>query len=127
LLLLCLAYVAPGFVARSPWKNADVTAFGYMLELARGATDWMSPSLAGMAPDTDGLLPYWLGALAIQAAPSWLAAETAARLPFAALLVATLAATWWGMYHLARSPAAQPVAFAFGGEASPPDYARAMA
>ncbi len=127
LLLLCLAYVVPGFVARSPWKNADVTAFGYMLELARGATDWMSPSLAGMAPDTDGLLPYWLGALAIQAAPSWLPADTAARLPFAALLVVTLAATWWGMYHLARSPAAQPVAFAFGGEASPPDYARAMA
>ena len=34
LLLLCIAYVVPGFVGRDPWKNADVTAFGYMLELA---------------------------------------------------------------------------------------------
>ncbi|MDA8456162.1 hypothetical protein M4R22_15445 [Acidovorax sp. GBBC 3334] len=127
LLLLCIAYVVPGFVARAPWKNADVTAFGYMLELARGTTAWMSPSLAGMAPDTDGLLPYWLGALAVLAAPPWISAEMAARLPFIALLAITLAATWWGMYHLARSPGAQPVAFAFGGEALPSDYARAMA
>ncbi|CAM3374327.1 hypothetical protein [Paracidovorax anthurii] len=127
LLLLCLAYVVPGFVAREPWKNADVTAFGYMLELARENTAWMSPSLAGMAPDTEGLLPYWLGALAVRAAPAWLPVEMAARLPFVALLVITLVATWWGMYHLARSPGAQPVAFAFGGEAHPSDYARAMA
>jgi hypothetical protein len=35
LLLFCLAYVVPGFVGREPWKNADMTAFGYMLELAR--------------------------------------------------------------------------------------------
>jgi hypothetical protein len=31
------------------------------------------------------------------------------------------------VYHLARQPAAQPVSFAFGGEASPKDYARAVA
>jgi 4-amino-4-deoxy-L-arabinose transferase-like glycosyltransferase len=31
------------------------------------------------------------------------------------------------VYYLARSPQAQPVAFAFGGEANPRDYARAMA
>jgi hypothetical protein len=31
------------------------------------------------------------------------------------------------VYYLARSPGAQPVAFAFGGEANPPDYARAIA
>src|SRR6218665_1982897 len=47
--------------------------------------------------------------------------------PFAAVLVVTLLATWYGTYYLARSPGAQPVAFAFGGEANPPDYARAMA
>ncbi|GKS85607.1 glycosyltransferase family 39 protein [Acidovorax sp. SUPP1855] len=127
LLLLCLAYVVPGFVMRDPWKNADVTAFGYMLELAHGTTAWLSPSLAGMPPETEGLLPYWLGALALQIAPSWLSQEMAARLPFIALLAATLVATWYGVYYLAKSPGAQPVAFAFGGEALPADYARAMA
>ena len=48
-------------------------------------------------------------------------------LPFIAMLVITLAATWWGVYYLARTPGARPVAFAFGGEAQPTDYARAMA
>lgn len=127
LFLLCLAYVVPGFVGRDPWKNADVTAFGYMRELALGNTPWTAPLLAGLAPDTDGLLPYWLGALSIQWTSPWLSQEMGARLPFIALLVITLAAVWYSVYYLARSPGAQPVAFAFGGEASPADYARAMA
>lgn len=127
LLLLCIAYVVPGFVGRDPWKNADVTAFGYMLELAQGRTPWLSPLLGGMPPETEGLLPYWLGAWAMQIAPSWLSAEMAVRIPFAGLLALTLVATWYGVYYLARSPGAQPVAFAFGGEAPPLDYARAIA
>ena len=127
LLMLCIAYVVPGFVGRDPWKSADVTAFGYMLELAQGRTPWLAPLLGGMAPETEGLLPYWLGAWAMQIAPSWLTAEMAVRLPFAAMLATTLAATWYGAYYLARSPGAQPVAFAFGGEANPLDYARAIA
>ncbi|MCI5069028.1 hypothetical protein, partial [Acidovorax sp.] len=127
LMLLCIAYVVPGFIGRDPWKSADVTAFGYMLELASGRTAWLSPLLGGMPPETEGLLPYWLGAWAIQYAPSWLSAEMAVRLPFAFLLVITLTTTWYAVYYLARSPGAQPVAFAFGGEAAPPDYARAIA
>lgn len=127
LMLLCIAYVVPGFVGRAPWKSADITAFGYMAELAQGRTAWLNPLLGGMAPETEGLLPYWLGALAIQWAPSWLSPEMAVRFPFAALLALTLMATWYGVYYLARSPGAQPVAFAFGGEATPLDYARAIA
>ena len=127
LILLCIAYVVPGFVGRDPWKSADVTAFGYMLELAQGRTPWLNPLLGGMPPDTEGLLPYWLGAWAHQLAPTWVTADMAVRLPFAFLLVITLATTWYGVYYLARSPGAQPVAFAFGGEATPADYARAIA
>ena len=127
LLLLCLAYVVPGFVGRDPWRNVDVASFGYMLELAQGRSHWLAPTLAGFTPDGDGLLAFWLGALALQWAPSWLAPEMAARLPFIALLVLTLLATWYTVYYLARSPGAQPVAFAFGGEAHPKDYARSMA
>jgi hypothetical protein len=72
-------------------------------------------------------LPYWLGAWAIQLAPKGLPLDTAAQLPFIALLGLTLAATWYAVYALARTPAAQPVSFAFGGEAKPADYARAIA
>ena len=127
LLLFCVAYVVPGFIGREPWKNADITAFGYMYELATGGTSWLAPRLLGQPPEFDALLPYWLGAWAMQAAPAWVVPDFAARLPFALLLALTLAATWYGVYSLARSPRAQPVPFAFGGEASPADYARAMA
>ena len=127
LLLFCLAYVLPGFLGRVPWKHDDITTFGYMAELARGSAAWWNPTLAGMPPEVDGLLPYWLGAWCIQLAPAWVPADLAARLPFMLLLVLTLAATWYASYYLARSPMAQPLAFAFGGEAHPTDYARAIA
>lgn len=127
MLLFCIAYVLPGYLGRVPWKTADMTAFGYMAELASGAGQWFSPKLMDMAPDVDALVPYWLGAWAMQLAPSWIAPDFAARIPFGFLLTLALAATWYGTYYLARSPHAQPVAFAFGGEAQPADYARAMA
>src|SRR4029077_19081753 len=51
----------------------------------------------------------------------------AVRVVFAFRLCAASPATWYAVYCLARTPRAQPVAFAFGGEARPTDYARAMA
>jgi hypothetical protein len=127
LLLLCLVYVVPGFVGREPWKNADIAAFGDMFELASGHASWLAPKLLGQPPEFDALLPYWLGAWAMLAAPSWIPPDFAARIPFVMLLAVTLFATWHAVYSLARSPQAQPVPFAFGGEASPVDYARAIA
>lgn len=127
LLLLCAAYVLAGFVGRGPWKNADIATLGYVLELAGGHADWLAPTLLGLPPEFDALLPYWLGAWAVQLAPAGLDPTLAARLPFIALLVATLLATWYAVYYLARTPGAQPVPFAFGGEAHPTDYARALA
>jgi hypothetical protein len=127
LLLFCVAYVVPGFLGREPWKNVDLTSFGYMHELATGRASWMAPTLMGQPPEFDALLPYWLGALAMKLAPAWVLPDFAARIPFIALLALTLFATWYGVYYLARTRQAQPVPFAFGGEANPTDYARAIA
>lgn len=127
LLFFCLAYLVPGFVGRDAWKSADISALGFMAELVQGNAAWLRPTLAGLAPDNPAVLPYWLGAWAMQSGPSWLPVDLLARLPFALLLALAMAATWYGCYYLARSPRAQPVAFAFGGEALPKDYARAMA
>ncbi len=126
LLLFCLAYVLPGFFGRAPWKNEDLAAFGVMRELTSGAANWLAPQLLGQATGFDALVPYWLGALAIQGMP-FLDPAFAVRVPFMLLLVLSLVSTWYAVYYLARSPQAQPVAFAFGGEASPVDYARAIA
>ena len=126
LLLFCVAYVLPGFIGREPWKLADVAAFGAMLEMATGTGLWLQPAVLGQPVADAALLPYWLGAAALRALP-FLEPAFAVRVPFMALLALTLAAVWYTVYHLARQPAAQPVAFAFGGEAHPTDYARALA
>ena len=126
LLLFCVAYILPGFLGRSPWKNEDIAAFGVMRELASVAANWLQPQLLGQTTGFDALVPYWLGAIAIKALP-FLDPAAAVRIPFVMLLTLTLLATWYAVYYLARSPQAQPVAFAFGGEADPTDYARAIA
>ncbi len=125
LILLCAAYVLPGLFGRDPWRNADLTAFGFMASIAEGRAPWWQPAIAGI-PVEGGPLPYWLGALAIKALP-FLDAPVAARLPYALALVGVLVAVWYACFHLARTEAAQPVAFAFGGEAQAVDYARALA
>ncbi len=126
LLLFCFAYVIPGFIGRSPWKSEDIAAFGLMQELTTASGNWLHPQLLGQPNGFDALVPYWLGAVAIKLLP-FLDPAFAARVPFGLLLALTLMATWYATYYLARSPQAQPVAFAFGGEASPVDYARAIA
>jgi 4-amino-4-deoxy-L-arabinose transferase-like glycosyltransferase len=126
LLLFCVAYVLPGFLGREPWKNEDIAAFGIMRELATTAGHWLQPQLLGQVNAFDALMPYWLGALAIKLLPFFDPAF-AVRVPFVLLLTLTLLCSWYGTYYLARSPQAQPVAFAFGGEAGPVDYARAIA
>jgi hypothetical protein len=130
LLLLCAAYLMPGLLGRGPWKSADITSYGYMAALARsteGLARWLDPLLLGLRPDPPALLPYWIGAAAIKIAPSWVHPDLAVRIAFALLLWGAFTATWYAVYHLARTPNAQPVAFAFGGEAQPTDYARAIA
>ncbi len=125
LLVLCLAYVLPGFVGREPWKSADVTSFGVMRMMARGETDWLTPTVLGLPSDTQAWLPHWLGASAMWLLPAW--PEMASRLPYMAALLLSLFFTWHAVYRMALLPAAQPVSFAFGGQASPVDYARALA
>jgi hypothetical protein len=126
LLLLCAAYVLPGVFHRDPWRNADIIAFGQMLSMAEGRSSWFAPALGGVPADA-ALLPHWLGAAFIMLLSPAVDSALAARLPFAMLLALTLALVWYTTFHLARTEAAQPVPFAFGGEAEPVDYARAIA
>ncbi len=125
--LFCLAYLVPGLVGREPWKGEELQVFGQMLALAQGQSDWLQPTVWGQTLPLDAPLAYWMGAWAIGLAPSWLPAGSAARIPFALLLALTLFSTWQAAYYLGLGARAQPVAFAFGGEAKPKDYARTIA
>ena len=126
LVLFSVLYVLPGFIGRESWKVADASGFGVMLSIARGDSLWAAPSIFGQLPDTAALLPYWLGAISIKLFAIF-DPEFAARIPFAMLLGLTMAGVWHSVYQLAHLPMAQPVVFAFGGQAKRPDYARAMA
>lgn len=126
LLIFCAAYVLPGVFDRDPWRNADLVAFAQMQAIAEGRGGWLAPLLGGVPGDT-APLTHGLGALCIRLLSPMLDADVAARLPFALLLALTLALVWYTTLFLARTEAAQPVAFAFGGEADPVDYARAIA
>ncbi len=126
LYVLSAAYVLPGLFSRDPWKSADITAFGYIFNIARGATSWFAPTVGGLPAD-GALLPYWIGAVFVKLSSPWLDPAFAARLPFALLLALALAFTWHAAFRLARLESAQPLPFAFGGEAKPDDYARAIA
>ncbi|MFG6449587.1 hypothetical protein ACG0Z6_15275 [Roseateles sp. BYS180W] len=125
LLLLCAAYVLPGLFGRDPWRNADLVAYGFMASIAQGLAPWHAPAIGGIVAE-GGLLPYWLGAVFIKALP-WLDPAVAARIPFGLALAGVLVLVWYGCFHLARTEAAQPVRFAFGGQADTVDYARAIA
>lgn len=125
--LMAALYLLPGLFGRDPWRNADLTAYGVMLAMAEGRTSWLTPTLGQVAIDA-ALPAHALGALFIAAlSPLGVYPPLAARLPFVLLLGASMALIWYATYRLARTEAAQPVPFAFGGEAAPKDYARALA
>ncbi len=127
LILLCAAYVLPGIVGRDPWRNADLVAFAQMLGIAEGRIAWLAPTLGGVPVADTAWLPNGLGALFIQLLAPLGDAALAARIPFALLLAGTLALVWYASFHLARTEHAQPLPLAFGGEAEPIAYARAIA
>lgn len=127
LLSLCFTYVLMGLIGHSPWKPFDITTFGYMWSLAQGETNFLNLTMAGLAPELDAFLPYWLGSFSIGIFQHLIPADLAARIPSALLSFLGMVCIWQAIYHLARNPHAQPVAFAFGGEASPKDYARSLA
>lgn len=127
LLLFCAAYILPGLFGRDPWKNEDIASFGHMWSIALGQASWLHPNVGGVLPTSGGILPYWLGSASITLLGPWLDPALAARIPFAILLASVLALTWYTTFHLAKTDAAQPLPLAFGGEADPVDYARAVA
>ncbi len=126
LLLGVGVYALAGLLGRAPWRPDEGAAYGVMRALAAGETNWFAPSLFGVPADTTALLPYWLSAWSVQAL-SWLDPVTATRVPFVLLLWVTAWAVWRATYLAAQSQALQPVPFAFGGQAAPQAYGKALA
>jgi 4-amino-4-deoxy-L-arabinose transferase-like glycosyltransferase len=128
LLALLVAYVVPGLFGRDPWSLEDASAFGVMWTMAQGGvTEWLMPGVVGQPLPEEGPLPFWVGALLIRAFGWLLGAVDAARLTSVLWFALATSSLWYATYRLARRAEAQPVALAFGGEASPRDYGRMLA
>jgi len=128
LLALLLVYIVSGLFGRDPWYQEDAAGFGVMWTMAHGtATDWWLPNVTGDFVAEGGPLAWWVGALFIQLFGAWLGDATAARLTTVLWFVLATSCVWYATYRLARRDDAQPVAFAFGGEAAPRDYGRMLA
>ena len=118
LLLFCAAYVLPGLFGRDPWKNADITAFGYMRQHRPGQRRRGWRRRVGGLPRrrrAAALLARRRRSSSADARGSTRRWRRASRSRCCSAL--TLVLTWYAAYHLARTEAAQPLPFAFGGEA----------
>ena len=125
---LLAAYIVPGLFARDPWSLEDASAFGVMWTMAHGSVaEWWLPSVVGEPLPEEGPLPFWVGALMIRLFGGLFGDIVAARLVTVLWFVVATTSLWYATYRLARRPEAQPVAFAFGGEANPRDYGRTLA
>lgn len=125
LLLLCAAYLLPGFLGRDPWRT-DGLSFAVMWQMAQGTSRWFQPVLYGHVVK-GGWLAHWLGAWSIQAFGHWIGPVLASRIPFIVALAASMSLTWYAAFHFARHDDAQPVRPAFGPPIAANDYARAIA
>lgn len=126
LLVLIVAYSVSGLFGRDPWQEDDAAGFGVMWTMARSG-DWLLPAVAGESFTADGPLAFWAGAASITLLGPALGDIAAARLPTALWFLLATAALWYATLKLARRDEAQPVAFAFGGEATSRDYGRMLA
>ncbi len=125
---LLAAYIIPGLFGREPWSLEDASAFGVMWTMAHGdAVTWWLPSVVGEPLPEEGPLPFWIGALMIRLFGGIFGDIVAARLVTVLWFLVATTSLWYATYRLARRPEAQPVAFAFGGEANPRDYGRMLA
>jgi 4-amino-4-deoxy-L-arabinose transferase-like glycosyltransferase len=128
LFALLAVYIVPGLFGRAPWSPDDASAFGVAWSMATGSSlEWWLPSVAGEPLPEEGPLPFWVGALFAQWFGPWLGDVTAARLVTMLWFTIGTWALWYATYRLARREEAQPVALAFGGEASPRNYGRMLA
>jgi hypothetical protein len=108
------AIVAQEAVRRFPRWALSLLCGVYILSGFVGREPWKNDDIAGFS-----LLFNLLGT----SSTAWFIARCTA----VGLLCLILANTWYATYYLAKRDAAQPVPFAFGGEANPVDYARALA
>lgn len=128
LLALLAAFIFAGLGAQGLWTVRDAESFGIAATMAHGTlADMLLPNADGAPVYASGPLAGWVAAVFIGCFGSLLGDVAAYRLTSLFWFALSTSALWYGVWRLARRPEAQPIAFAFGGEATPRDYGRVVA
>ncbi|HJD44887.1 MAG TPA: glycosyltransferase [Candidatus Paenalcaligenes intestinipullorum] len=137
LLAVGLLYIFAGLLFRDPWKSDDVIGLATMLTALNQGSPislWL-PQVGSLAYAENGPLVTWVGLSFIKLfSPifSWFTSDInavilASRLPNLLWFGLLTYFFWYGTYHLARSPEAQPLPLPFGGEPPASAYGRMVA
>jgi hypothetical protein len=127
-LLLCMlvAYAFSGLIGRDPWRGDDAIGFGMALSIAQGHGAEQLQAVAGAGLAMEG--PLWFAIVgAFIRVLSFLPPHIAAGVPVVLSTLFAAYALWYATYYLAKTPAAQPLTLALGGQPKPIAYARAVA
>ena len=126
LLGMVAVYALSGLIGRDPWSGDDALGFGQALALSQNQGAVALQSVAGEALATEGPLWFAIVAAFIKAL-FFIPPHLAVKVPLVLAIWGTISALWYAIYYLARTPAAQPLALAVGGQPLPTDYGRAVA
>ena len=131
IVLLVIATVT-AFFAHDLWTLREVTAQALASSMAtHGLSGWLMPSLlnapfTSINPFVDWIASALMGLVGPKGLFPILSDIAIIRLTADLLFLATLIALWFAARTFGKQNAVQPLTFAFGGEASPRDYVRAL-
>ena len=133
LIALLVVFAFAGLWNSDFWTTRDAESFATAVSiLMNSGAQTLLPVVVDSPITGHGPLTAWVSALFIalfgqSGLFAFLSDVTAHHLAAAFWFAGTTTALWYGTWYLARRPEAQPIAFAFGGEASPRDYSRVVA
>lgn len=126
--LLLAAFILSGFWATGLWTTRDAAGFGTAHEMAVGGLEeWLLPQIQGVWETGFGPLAGWTAALFMKVLSGVLGEVGAYRTASVFWFLLSVSALWSAVWRLSRRAEAQPVAFAFGGQADPASYAHVAA
>lgn len=128
LLALLVTFIAPFLLSSQLLGGKNLTTFGVAWTMVNGSlSDWLIPNIAGEVIYDIGPLTAWVSSLSILTIGKILGPIRAFHLTAGLWFAIITACIWYSTYFLARRDEAQPVSFAFGGEAARKDYGRVVA
>lgn len=128
LLALLICFIAPFLLSPQLLGSKNLTSFGIAWTMVNGTlSDWLIPNITGQYIYDTGPLTSWVSSLCILIFGKIIGPVRAFHLTTGLWFAIITACIWYSTYLLARRDEAQPVSFAFGGEAARKDYGRVVA